>query len=471
MIQRFSGQLKIILLIFDLFAFWFAFCAAYAFRHGKWFVLPDEYVWVGFAATAVMAFLFQRAGLYKLQYGFMENVLTVVKWTAFTLLIILAILFFYRDFSYSRIFMTWLTPLLIISVALFRWLFQRLANSIQDVRQAIRNTLIIGCGVMGQNLISELSVSPHANRLIGFMDDKSDLSDYMGLRNLGGLNNLRTVISDYHVHEVFIAISAARENLIQIIIRICEEMNVSWRFVPYLHMLPFEDYHLDFVGKIPLVGMKSTNIVGINYLLKRAFDFLASSLLIILTAPILLLAILAVKISSPGPVFFKQERIGLHGERFDFFKFRTMFADNDARIHQAYVAQWIKNNESHQEKENGEKIYKIEKDPRITNIGLWLRKFSIDELPQLFNVWLGDMSLVGPRPALPYEVDMYKAWHKKRLKAPPGITGLWQIGGRNALSFEEMLNLDLTYIQNWSFENDIKILLKTIPVVLFGKAY
>ena len=471
MIRRFSGQLKVILLIFDLFAFWFAFCAAYGLRHEIWFALPGEYAWVGFVSAGIMVFLFQRAGLYKLQHGFMEDVLTVAKWTAFTLLITLAILFFYRDFSYSRIFMSWLAPLLLISVILFRWLFQRVANSIQDVRQAIRNTLVVGCGVMGQNLISELSVSPRVNHMIGFLDDKSQISDYMGLKNLGGLNRLRTVISDYHVHEVFIAISAARENLIQIIIRICDEMNVSWRFVPYLHMLPFEDYHLDFVGKIPLVGMKSTNIVGINYLLKRAFDFLASSLIIVLTSPILLMAALAVKISSPGPVFFKQDRIGLHGERFDFFKFRTMFVNNDDRIHQAYVAQWIKNNESHQEKENGQKIYKIEKDPRITDIGLWLRKFSVDELPQLFNVWCGDMSLVGPRPALQYEVDIYKPWHKKRLQAPPGITGLWQISGRNALSFEEMLNLDLAYIHNWSFENDIKILLKTIPVVLFGKAY
>lgn len=471
MIQKFSGQLKYILLIFDVIAFWLAFHVAYGLRHEIWFSLPVEYVWVGLFSTGLMVFFFQRSNLYKLQYGFMENLIPVVKGVVLTLLIMMTILFYYRDFSYSRLFMTWLAPLLVFFALLSRWLFQRLVNSLHGAKTALRNTLIIGCGVMGQHLISELSLMPSVYRIVGFLDDNKGISSYMNIQNKGGLDNLERVINNYHVHDVFVAISFTREEPIAKIIAVCEEMNVSWRFVPYLHLIPFDDYHLDFIGKIPLVGLESTNIVGINYLLKRVFDFITSSMLIIAASPLLLIIILAVKCSSPGPILYKQERIGLHGGRFMFFKFRTMVVNNDARIHQEYASQWIKNNQSHTEGQNGEKIFKIKNDPRITPIGRWLRKYSIDELPQLFNVWRGDMSLVGPRPALPYEVDIYKPWHKKRLHAPPGITGLWQIGGRNALSFEEMLNLDLSYINNWTFENDIKILLKTIPVVLFGKAY
>ncbi len=471
MIQIFSGQLKFVLLFFDLTAFWLAFHVAYGIRHDVWFAMPGEYMWVAILSSILMVIFFQRSDLYKMRQGFMEDLVAVIKSTVLTLLIILAILFYYRDMSYSRVFMTWLAPLLILFVISARWLFQRLVNSLRGVKPALRNSVVIGCGVMGQNLISELSLRPTVYHVVGFLDDNQRVDGFMGKKHLGGLNRLEEVITDYKIHHVFMAISTAHEGLLKKIVAICEEMNVTWRFVPNLYLLPFDDFHLDFVGKIPLIGLKDTNIVGINYVMKRFFDFMMSGLIIIAALPIILIAALSVKLSSRGPVLFTQKRIGLHGEPFDFFKFRTMFVNNDGAIHKQYVAEWIKSNEAHAKDGNSKKIYKIADDPRITKVGKWLRKFSIDELPQLFNVLRGDMSLIGPRPALPYEVEMYSPWHRKRLQAPPGITGLWQVSGRNALSFEEMLNLDISYINNWSFENDIRILLKTVTVVLFGKAY
>jgi lipopolysaccharide/colanic/teichoic acid biosynthesis glycosyltransferase len=202
-------------------------------------------------------------------------------------------------------------------------------------------------------------------------------------------------------------------------------------------------------------------------LAKRSFDALVSALLIALLSPLLLLAVLCILLSSRGPVIFTQRRVGQNGKVFKFFKFRTMYHENDDSIHRAYSERLI--NGDGLPRESGPKgTFKMTKDPRITPLGAFLRKSSMDELPQLFNVLKGDMSLVGPRPPIEYEVDYYKDWHTQRLQAKPGITGLWQVNGRSRVSFDEMVMLDIKYIEYWSFMLDIKILLRTVPVVLFG---
>jgi len=175
----------------------------------------------------------------------------------------------------------------------------------------------------------------------------------------------------------------------------------------------------------------------------------------------------AIKIDSKGPVIFKQKRLGKDGKPFMFYKFRSMYTDVDDKIHREYLKNLIKNGKA---AENGGKegVYKIVDDPRITRVGRFIRKTSLDELPQLFNVLKGDMSLVGPRPGLPYEFEEYEEWHKERIKVLPGITGLWQVSGRNALTFEDMIVLDLYYIENMSPWFDLQIMLKTIPVLVFG---
>ncbi len=203
---------------------------------------------------------------------------------------------------------------------------------------------------------------------------------------------------------------------------------------------------------------------------KRVIDLFGSVLLLILSLPLLAVIAIAVKVTSTGPILFKQQRVGQYGRYFTFLKFRTMWDRNDHSVHQQYVTQLIAGS-AEQIVQNGrsEGVYKLANDPRITPLGKFLRKTSLDELPQFFNVLKGDMSLVGPRPPIPYEVAAYKTWHRRRvLQVKPGITGLWQVTGRSRVSFDEMVRLDLHYANFWSPWLDLKILMRTPAAVIKG---
>lgn len=200
---------------------------------------------------------------------------------------------------------------------------------------------------------------------------------------------------------------------------------------------------------------------------KNILDILGCSIVLLLCSPVFLVIAVAIKITSEGPVFFRQERMGLNGETFTLLKFRSMYTDCDHKRHQAYIEKYI-GEQKNAAVEPG--VFKLSNDPRITPIGRWLRKTSLDELPQLINVLKGEMSLVGPRPPIPYEYDLYDIWHKRRLlSCKPGITGLWQVMGRSRTTFDDMVRLDLKYIGEWSLWLDIKIILKTPKAVLNGK--
>jgi exopolysaccharide biosynthesis polyprenyl glycosylphosphotransferase len=203
---------------------------------------------------------------------------------------------------------------------------------------------------------------------------------------------------------------------------------------------------------------------------KRLMDVLVSLLALVFLSPIFLAIALAIKLSSKGPVFFRQRRIGQYGKPFVFLKFRSMYVNNDAEVHRRYVQQLIAGKADQQKGKNGAGVYKLTKDPRITRIGGFLRKTSLDELPQFFNVLLGEMSLVGPRPPVPYEVEAYDIWHRRRLlEAKPGITGLWQVSGRSRVTFDDMVRLDLRYARTWTPWMDIKILVRTPGAVVLGE--
>ncbi len=205
--------------------------------------------------------------------------------------------------------------------------------------------------------------------------------------------------------------------------------------------------------------------------LKRAMDIVGSLLAIIVACPLFALIALAIKVTSSGPVFFRQKRLGQHGEPFVFLKFRSMVDGNDASVHKEYVKKLISGKaERHQSAGKGEGVFKLTADPRVTTVGAFLRKTSLDELPQFFNVLKGEMSLVGPRPPIPYEVAAYDVWHRRRLlEAKPGITGLWQVSGRSRVTFDEMVRLDLRYARSSSPWTDVKILLRTPFAVVFGE--
>jgi len=206
-------------------------------------------------------------------------------------------------------------------------------------------------------------------------------------------------------------------------------------------------------------------------IIKRTVDIAGSIFGLLLLSPMFLLIAVAIKLTSKGPVFFSQQRVGQFGTPLVFLKFRSMYIDNDCRIHREYIQQLISGRAERQPSNgNGQGVYKLTKDPRVTRFGAFLRKTSLDELPQLYNVLRGEMSLVGPRPAIPYEVDAYEIWHRRRvLEAKPGITGLWQVSGRSRVGFDEMVRLDVRYSIKRSFWLDAKILLLTPRAVIMGE--
>jgi len=204
--------------------------------------------------------------------------------------------------------------------------------------------------------------------------------------------------------------------------------------------------------------------------IKRVIDILGSAAALIVLAPVLLTISAAIKLSSPGPILFRQKRIGQYGVPFTFLKFRSMYCANDSQIHMEYIKRFIAGNVDPGKSEtNGQAVYKITKDPRVTRVGRLLRKTSLDEFPQLLNVLMGEMSLVGPRPPIPYEVESYDIWHRRRLlEVRPGLTGLWQVNGRSRLRFDDMVRLDLKYATAWSLWLDVKILLQTPRAIFSG---
>jgi exopolysaccharide biosynthesis polyprenyl glycosylphosphotransferase len=212
------------------------------------------------------------------------------------------------------------------------------------------------------------------------------------------------------------------------------------------------------VAGVPLVTVKGISLTKGNQLAKRAFDLLVSAVVVIVGLPIWLAIALAIKLTSRGPILYAQERVGINGTRFGMLKFRSMYVDADERL-----AEIMKSNEA-----TGP-LFKIKDDPRITPAGIWLRKFSLDEFPQIINVLKGEMSLVGPRPPLPREVSSYSMHDWRRLEVVPGMTGLWQVSGRSSLTFDEMVRLDLFYIENWSIGLDVTLIFRTIPAVIFAR--
>ena len=243
------------------------------------------------------------------------------------------------------------------------------------------------------------------------------------------------------------------------------ELTVSYTCFPHTEPSSSDDQDLSIYSDLKMNGP----VEVITEACRRAMDVTIALTALVVFAPVMLVAALAIKLTSPGPVIFRQERVGLGGRIFTFFKFRSMYVNNDDTVHKEFMANFIKSNHQEGKPETG--VFKIVNDCRITPVGRLLRKTSIDELPQLLNVLLGDMSLVGPRPPVPYEVNAYDIWHRRRvMEIKPGITGFWQVYGRSSTSFENMVRMDINYIKSRTLLFDLTLLLKT-PFALVKGAY
>ena len=335
---------------------------------------------------------------------------------------------------------------------------KRLLQRVLAARGALAvNTLIVGAGQIGQSLADELIRNKSlACNVIGFLDDDPNRqSSHAPV--LGKIMDIYDVVKEHAVDEVIITIPSERE-LVNRLINELRKYNLAITIIPDMFNLVAGTVQIGRIHALPMVTLVKTPMRGLGLVLKRCFDFLAASLLVVALSPFMLLVAILIKLDSRGPVIYRQQRVGRNGKLFNMYKFRSMRPDADRLLEKL----WNQN-------EADGIAFKIHDDPRVTRLGRFLRKYSIDELPQLFNVLKGDMSLVGPRPPLPIEVEHYGAWEWRRLEVTPGITGLWQVSGRSDLSFSQWVNLDIYYIENWSLILDLKILLKTIPAVIRGE--
>lgn len=440
------------LFLIDAGAVVLAYQAAYVTRfRSVWFLrrfpaikgIPDIHIYYQALTVLLPAwlFVFLYLGFYKEPlHNAYDEAIRVIKGVILGALLSTAMSFAYRGTEYSRLVITlWsaYSVLLIFFLHEFvKFLYQRLARRMEGPQHA----LVIGRGA-AMDVIREVSRKDPFTR-ISFMDNppaREELNKALRSGAISSVVLLQGPLSSAQILDIS---------------RLCETENIECQIVPdLLEMRRGEIIFNGFCG-LPTFHIRSLSLHGSNYMLKRGFDLIASLCVVIVFAIPLMVIGLLICIDNPGPALYTQDRMGWRGRKFKLYKFRTMGMDADSRLKGL----------RHLSDRSGP-VFKMKNDPRITRVGKWLRKFSIDEIPQIFNVLKGDMSLVGPRPQVLWEAEAYDDYAKKRLRVMPGITGLWQVSGRAALSYEQMIDLDVYYLENWSLGLDLKILLRTLPAV------
>ncbi|HVR38610.1 MAG TPA: sugar transferase [Thermoanaerobaculia bacterium] len=328
-----------------------------------------------------------------------------------------------------------------------------------------RTLLIVGTGRRATDIAHVIEAHKYwGYKILGFVSDGHRLSNgWARYRIFGSVPDLRRILETNEIteplDEIVFAVTRKKLDEMKQIFLLCEELGIRTRVAMNFFQNRVARIEIEELEGVPFLTFTTTPSNESQLAMKRLLDIAVSMLLLTLTFPVLALAALLIKVTSPGSVLFKQTRIGLNGRMFTLYKFRTMIEDAHA----------LRDGIAHLNEMSGP-AFKLRKDPRVTFIGRFMRKFSLDEIPQLWNVLKGDMSLVGPRPPIPEEVASYHRWHRRRLSMKPGLTCLWQVSGRNEIQdFDRWMELDLQYIDNWSPSLDLKILLRTIPAVLSGK--
>ena len=339
----------------------------------------------------------------------------------------------------------------------------RLLQYLLKTKEVSKRVALCGWGESAKKIAHALSNGITYYDFVGYFDENSK----SGEKYLGSFNDIEAVVKKMGIDEIIIAVTHERSDIVKKIIDTCFELHIDWKFVPDFFWAFSEETYLSRIENIPLLTIRKGDLEGLNLFFKIVLDKILAVLFIFFLSPIILVSGVLIKLSSPGPVLFKQRRVGRKGRIFELYKFRSMKVDTEDKEHKKFMEKRIKGMLTEEDKESG--VYKLKSEGRVTRIGRIIRAYGIDEIPQFVNVLKGDMSIVGPRPAIPYELEWYEPWQKERLKVLPGITGLWQIRGRNVLEFDEGIKLDLKYITDWSFRLDFEIMFKTIWVLLFKR--
>ncbi|MGZ6384105.1 MAG: sugar transferase [Ktedonobacteraceae bacterium] len=406
--------------------------------------------------------IFTLRGLYKIRLTgtWFRQVWTIVSSTTLGMAFLITYYFIFQPISNSRLLVpfVWITSIVILCFA--RLIVSSIMGILYRLGLGETRLLVVGSGRLGKIIMQHIVANPNLGyNIVGFLHDMNEPpSDFGRFKMLGTLDDLGMVIRSMQIDEVIIALPSYLHQQSIRSVRLCERLGTSFKLVPDLHELSLSRIDMEAIEGIPLISIKQVSINSLQGFVTRIVDVIIALLILIIGFPLWLCIALSIAISSPGGILFKQTRIGLAGRPFKVYKFRSMYKDADARLTDLMALN-----------EAQGPLFKIKDDPRITLIGRFLRHTSFDEIPQLFNVIKGEMSLVGPRPALPHEVAQYDELQRGRLAVKPGMTGLWQVRGRSDINFDEGVLMDLYYIENWSLRLYFQTLLRTIPVVLFGR--
>ncbi len=345
-----------------------------------------------------------------------------------------------------------------------RLIIRLILRSLRMQGYNFRSVVIVGRNKRSISIIKQSLTNPaYGLHIIGVVDDRSDINDINGwpypeIKFLGKIKDLKEILLRNVVDDVLITIPIKSSyKKIAGIIEDCEEAGIAVKVVADFFNPKIAKQSFSYWGDVPVIKLHTAEIGIFELFIKRALDIALSLMSIFVLLPVFVIVPIIIKLTSAGPVFFKQKRLGLNHRPFTLLKFRSMALNAEKKLSNLKNLNELKG-----------PVFKIKKDPRITSFGRVMRRFSIDELPQLINVLKGDMSLVGPRPPIPHEVKLYDWWQRRRLSMRPGITCLWQVSGRNNVEFEKWVKLDLEYIDNWSLGLDFKILWQTIPAVFKG---
>lgn len=408
-----------------------------------------------------LAFAFSQLGIWRRRRGeaWSDEVYRISYAVLASFVVLMAYQFIFRPEANSRLMIFWAALFIGGLLAIARLLRRLILGELYRREIGIDRVIVVGSGEAGRGVIRTLLARPDLGfKATGFLDDGTNLGSRR-IPRLGTWRELEKMLKQQpHTHTVFIALPAGRHEDILQMTKVCLENGVRAQIVPDMLQLSLGRVEMTSMGGIPVIGIRETQLSPLSRFLKRTLDL---SIVAVVAIPALIITAAvaaAIKLDDGGPVFYRAKRVGQDGDPFPMYKFRSMVLNAD----QLRAKLWEQN-------EADGPIFKIKDDPRLTKVGRFIRRMSIDEIPQFWNIALGQMSFVGPRPPIQDEVDKYEDWHYRRLDMRGGLTGLWQVSGRADLTFDEAVLLDVYYIENWSIAMDVRIILQTIPYILLRR--
>ena len=404
-------------------------------------------------------YMFNQNGLYK-EKNFLRRIRQIPILIKSSVITVFFVLFFSyltqgNPFLERRSVLVIAVTVQTLLLIFFRiFVFRRIFHSLLKKGIGKENVLIIG---------DEEKTERLKNALYDFDRFRFNIISPLKSKDVH-IKMLKETIEKKDINTIFLIEEELSKDFIMNAIAYAKNNNIQIFLLSNMFDIAISKVDMTTFEGIPVIDLSLPSTYSLHLFSKRIFDIFGSFFLILILSPMFILISILIKLDSKGPVFFRQERVGKNGKKFKMLKFRSMYINNDDSSHKEYITKLIK-----KEHKDSSGTYKIIDDPRITRVGKFIRKWSLDEFPQLENVFKGQMSLVGPRPPLQYEVENYDEWHKRRLSVYPGMTGLWQVSGRNKIGFEDMVLLDIYYVENLTIWLDMQILLKTIPVILLKR--